>query len=304
MKTKTKFKAFSSKILLLGEHIINKGATGLAMPISLYDGQFAFEKLDESKDKSSNDSLLALAHYILSKPILEKSLDINAFLEDIENGLVFHSDIPQGFGLGSSGALVAAVFDAYAFPKTKKLDISIIKNLLGEIESCFHGKSSGLDPIVSYLNCPITIKEHITEKISLKEKDKKFLDVYLINTGIARKTNIWVNKFMEQSSESNFEYVLSNSYIPAKEICIESFINLKYDHFWKSLKIISQTQIEHLIEFIPISFHKHWRSGIQNNEFYLKICGAGGGGFVLCFAKKGIMLPDFLDQKKQLILSF
>lgn len=304
MKRKTNFKAFPSKILLLGEHIINKGATGLAMPISLYEGKFAFEKLDDNKDKSSNDSLLELAHYILSKPLLEKSLDVNMLLEDIENGLVFHSDIPQGFGLGSSGALVAAIFDAYALPKTKKLDITTIKNLLGEIESCFHGKSSGLDPIVSFLNSPITIKENNTEKITLKKSDKSYLDVYLINTSIARKTSIWVNRFLEQSRDANFGYILSNTYIPANEICIDSFINLKYDHFWKSLKIISQTQIEHLKDFIPTSFQKHWRNGILNNEFYLKICGAGGGGFILCFSKKGVLLPDFLDQKKQLILSF
>ena len=83
--------------------------------------------------------------------------------------MFFDSSIPQGYGVGSSGALVAAVYDKYAFGK-----ITVLENLTKEkllhlkavfslMESFFHGKSSGLDPLNSYLSLPILInsKDHI-----------------------------------------------------------------------------------------------------------------------------------------------
>ena len=36
---------------------------------------------------------------------------------DIDKGMYFDSSIPQGYGVGSSGALVAAVYDKYANDK-------------------------------------------------------------------------------------------------------------------------------------------------------------------------------------------
>jgi len=35
-----------------------------------------------------------------------------------------------------------------------------------------------------------------------------------------------------------------------------------------------------LPEFMSI-----WRMGLESDEFYLKLCGAGGGGFILGFAQ-------------------
>ena len=36
---------------------------------------------------------------------------------------------------------------------------------------------------------------------------------------------------------------------------------------------------------IPSEFHELWKKGIETNTYYLKLCGSGGGGFMLGFTK-------------------
>ena len=36
---------------------------------------------------------------------------------------------------------------------------------------------------------------------------------------------------------------------------------------------------------IPNDFHAIWKKGIESNAFYLKLCGSGGGGFILGFTR-------------------
>ena len=79
------------------------------------------------------------------------------------NNMHFDSSIPQGYGVGSSGALVAAIYDKYADDKITVLEnltrdkLLKLKAIFSKMESFFHGKSSGLDPLNSYLSLPILI---------------------------------------------------------------------------------------------------------------------------------------------------
>jgi mevalonate kinase len=36
---------------------------------------------------------------------------------------------------------------------------------------------------------------------------------------------------------------------------------------------------------IPESFHEIWKNGIETNDYYLKLCGSGGGGYILGFTQ-------------------
>ena len=36
---------------------------------------------------------------------------------------------------------------------------------------------------------------------------------------------------------------------------------------------------------IPKEFHKLWQRGIETNDYYLKLCGSGGGGYILGFTQ-------------------
>jgi mevalonate kinase len=36
---------------------------------------------------------------------------------------------------------------------------------------------------------------------------------------------------------------------------------------------------------IPEQFHAIWQKGIDTNDYYLKLCGSGGGGYILGFTQ-------------------
>jgi mevalonate kinase len=283
-----KKKIFHSKVLLFGEHIINKGAMGLAVPFKHYDGVLRFyDNLDDVKVAESNKSLQLLADYIIHHPTLSKLYDTNQLLDDIDNNLYFDSDIPQGYGLGSSGALVAAIYYQYRKGKKKNYVISELKQELAEIESYFHSKSSGLDPIVCFLEKAVLIsKGEVAEVFDMPKPKAPQVKIFLINTGIARKTSPFVNLFLEKYNDKKFSTSIEKSLVPATNIAIAGYLQSKYADFMKSVKIISQLHYDLMPEFIPERFKDVWQQGLKNNQYYLKVCGAGGGGFILGFCKK------------------
>ena len=299
MATKALHKIFYSKVLLFGEQIINKGAMGLAVPFQHFDGvmKFAGKDADERALKS-NQSLGGIANYIIHHKQLADLYDTNLFLEDLEKGLYFDSDIPQGFGLGSSGAVVAAIYYRYRKNKKKNPVVSELKHELAEIESFFHGKSSGLDPIVCYLNKAVLIsKGEVTEAFEMPESSKAVLKLFLINTHIERKTSPYVNLFLDKCKDPKFMKTIEKSLIPANNIAIEAFLHGKHSELMKCVKIISQLQLDMMPEFIPAAFHEVWRQGQKHNEYHLKICGAGGGGFIIGIAKADADLSILLAGK-------
>ena len=73
------------------------------------------------------------------------------------HGLYFESSIPQSYGIGSSGALCAAIYARYTtelIPPSGSItqkDIKELRHIFSGIESFFHGKSSGIDPLSCYM---------------------------------------------------------------------------------------------------------------------------------------------------------
>ena len=47
------------------------------------------------------------------------------------------------------------------------------------------------------------------------------------------------------------------------------------------MKKISQLQYEYFREMIPESSKEIWKTGLWDDAYYLKLCGAGGGGMLL-----------------------
>jgi len=297
-KKKISKKYFYSKLLLFGEHIINKGAKGLAIPSDHFTAYFDYIREEWNETAiTSNRSIHALAEYIIYDDELAKLYDTNRLLDDLEKGLYFHSDIPQGYGMGSSGALVAAICQSYRLKAIKKDDLTAIKHELAKLESHFHGRSSGLDPLVCFLYKSVLIdKGEVKEVFDLALPEKTFFTLFLLNTKIPRQTGPYVKLFLEKSKDKKFETIINESLIKANDMCIRSFLAPGYRTFWKSLKLISQIQYDHLPEFIPRGFKPLWKQGLINDEFYLKICGAGGGGYILGFCKKDLDIKSTLHQ--------
>lgn len=152
-------KNFKSKILLFGEYSIIHNSMGLTIPFDFYKGKLTFKSrnLTAEQAQQSNADLKTYATYL--KGLVEKNelgfaFDIDTLLNDIEKGLIFDSTIPQGYGVGSSGALVAALYEKYAFDKVynedalSSDDILKLKSQFAKMECYFHGTSSGLDPLI------------------------------------------------------------------------------------------------------------------------------------------------------------
>ena len=272
---------------------------GLAIPFEHFEGlmKFAGKEADTHAIKS-NQSLARIAAHIIHHKELGPLYDTNQFLDDIEKGLYFDSNIPQGYGLGSSGALVAAIYYRYRKNKKKNYLISELKHELAEIESFFHGKSSGLDPIVCYLHKAVLISQgEVSEAFDMPASKKAVLKLFLINTHIERKTAPYVNLFLEKCKEPKFMKTVEKSLIPANNIAINAFLQGKHAELMKCVKIISQLQMDLIPEFIPPAFHGVWKQGQKHNEYHLKICGAGGGGFIIGIAKADADLSILLAGK-------
>ncbi|MCB9227839.1 MAG: hypothetical protein H6578_11825 [Chitinophagales bacterium] len=282
-------KKFPSKILLFGEHIINKGAHGLAIPYNEMYCQLSFDTTQLNYYTHSNEVLTKLSEYIVNHREINTYYNTLNLKEDVNKGLGFCMNIPIGYGLGSSGAVTAAIFSKY---KVKKLnDLAELKNVLAITESFFHGKSSGLDPIVSYLNKTIVIEKTpnvVHQKINWKEH----FSIYLLDTKTPRKTGPLVEQFLHKyNSNSSFQKVVDNEIIPLNNSIIADFINNKYDTV--KIKQLSQLQLENYNELILPQYKDLWQKGLDNDTYYLKICGAGGGGYFLVFSEnKSLNLSD------------
>jgi mevalonate kinase len=295
---------FYAKILLFGEYGIIKDAMGLSIPYNFYKG--AFKQADEltGNARKSNTYLIAYLDHLrqLAKSgELLADLNLDLFEADIKAGLYFDSSIPQGFGVGSSGALVAAIYDRYAVNKIKaegnidRQDLITLKQVFSQMESYFHGKSSGIDPTICYLNLPLLIKSKDdlgTVEIPAAQEGKGA--IFLLNSGQPGETQPMVNIFMEKLKEEGFRSMLKDQFTKYNDACIKSFLKGDIKPLFRNLKQLSNLLLENFTPMIPARFHEMWKKGIDSNAYYLKLCGSGGGGFILGFTR------DF-DQAKQLL---
>lgn len=287
---------FYSKILLFGEYGIIKDSKGLSIPYNVYKGALKIDKNQTDATKASNQSLARFAEYLdnLQKENPELvSFDIDSLIDDIKQGLYFDSSIPQGYGVGSSGALVAAVYDKYAFDKITILEnltrekLLTLKHIFAEMESFFHGKSSGLDPLNSYLSLPILInsKDHIEPAgIPSQAKNGKGA-VFLLDSGSIGETAPMVQIFMENMKNEGFRNMLKNQFAKHTDACIEDFLQGNVKSLFGNIKQLSKVVLENFKPMIPAQFHKLWKKGIDSNAYYLKLCGSGGGGYILGFTE-------------------
>ena len=196
-------KNFYSKVLLFGEYGIISNSNALSVPFKEFYGFLNKSTKLNQDQKHSNDELIELYHFIYKNSTINDVIDIQNLKKDLELGLYFDSNIPIESGVGSSGALVASIFHKYSRIDVNNLEIMEIKNLLSIIESKFHGKSSGLDPLVSFYSKPILLSN---QKIKLLDDiDYRDYRIYLINSNLQNKV---INTF--GSVENRFEKISFN----------------------------------------------------------------------------------------------
>ena len=289
------FPEFNSKILLFGEYSLMKGSMALSIPYSKYTGQMSFDRLAENT-RSHHYSVKYLAEYyhFLEKEDFGDFLKLNEFKYDIEHGLLLETNIPISYGLGSSGAIVASIYNAYARnPLTGPEELKLV---FSKMESFYHGKSSGLDPLVSYLNKPVLINQsgrlETVEIPANTKKGKAF--VFLVDTKSVGETQPLVNWFLNEYKKINFKNRIQNQFVPSTNSGISNFLDGNYKELLPNVKTLSEFTYRNLEPMIPETVKGIWKKGLETNMYYLKLCGSGGGGMLLGFT-------DNLEKVKQSI---
>lgn len=299
---------FYSKILLFGEYGIIRDSKGLSIPYNFYKGTLKVSDLSDAVSLKSNQSLQRFATYLEQLQNEQPQLvrfDLEKLKSDISDGMYFDSSIPQGYGVGSSGALVAAIYDQYAEDKITVLEnltrekLLILKTIFSQMESFFHGKSSGLDPLNSYLSIPILInsKDNIEATgIPMQSADGKGA-VFLLDSGIIGETAPMVTIFMESLKDKGFRAMLKNQFVKYTDACVENFLGGDLKSLFSNTKKLSKVVLNNFKPMIPEQFHGIWQQGIDTNDYYLKLCGSGGGGYILGFTedleKAKLALKDY-----------
>ena len=54
---------------------------------------------------------------------------------------------------------------------------------------------------------------------------------------------------------------------------------------YNNIKKLSKVVLTNFKPMIPAAFHKVWEQGLLSNDYYLKLCGSGGGGYILGFTE-------------------
>ncbi len=304
---------FYAKILLFGEYGIIKDSKGLAIPYNFYQGALKIAENLSGTAEESNQNLLNFYHYLVT--VEDKNIAyfrLEELKNDIDRGLYFDSSIPQGYGVGSSGALVAAIYDKYADDKITILEnltrdkLLKLKSIFSTMESFFHGKSSGLDPLNSYLSIPILInsKDNLEATGIPSQKEGKGA-VFLLDSEQVGDTEPMVTIFMNKMKNEGFRRMLNEDFANYTDACIDDFLHGNVKSLFGNVKQLSKVVLANFKPMIPKAFHHIWQQGIDTNDYYLKLCGSGGGGYILGFTENYKKTQEILkNYKLELVYRF
>lgn len=307
---------FYSKILLFGEYGIIQDSKGLSIPYNFYNGALKKEENPSESAIKSNASLQRFVVYLENLQTEQPELvtfNLEVLKQDINSGMFFDSSIPQGYGVGSSGALVAAIYDKYANEKITVLEnltrekLLQLKTIFAQMESFFHGKSSGLDPLNSYLSIPILInsKDNIEATGIPTQSTQGKGAVFLLDSGIVGETAPMVSIFMENLKDNGFRTMLKSQFIKYTDACVDNFLHGDVKSLLENTKLLSKVVLNNFKPMIPEQFHQVWQKGIDTNDYYLKLCGSGGGGYILGFTQDLDKAKESLkDYKLEVVYNF
>ncbi len=303
---------FYAKILLFGEYGIIKDSKGLAIPYNSYQGALKKTDVLTEEVKKSNKKLQSFYKYLASSNQELVTLRLQDLKVDLEEGMYFDSSIPQGYGVGSSGALVASIYDKYADDKITVLEnltrekLLKLKHIFSFMESYFHGKSSGLDPLNSYLSLPILInsKDNLEPTGIPSQKEGKGA-VFLLDSEMMGETEPMVTIFMNKMKNEGFRKMLNEDFAKYTDACIDDFLHGNVKSLFGNVKQLSKVVFDNFKPMIPKTFHTIWQKGIDSNDYYLKLCGSGGGGYILGFTEDFVKTKTILkDYKLELVYRF
>lgn len=290
---------YPSKLLLLGEYTVIQQSAALAIPYYKYrtfwsDDAAIPASFDLSLPKDTcQKGLWSIYEELVAKNI--SSLDLSQLQKELTEGLWLVSNSPIGYGLGSSGAVCAALYDRFGI--NKSTDRTVLQKILAELECSFHGKSSGIDPLVSYLKQPLWVQsggQVVPTTLSSLTNSCAFL----IDSQHPRVSTPLIQFFVEQSKKDSF---LQDFVAPVSTAVDQAIAAWQHDDdmaLLAAIALISEKQLTYLTPMVLPAWRPLWEKGLETGDYSLKICGAGGGGFLLGFAQDWEQAAPHLDLKQ------
>ena len=259
-------RSYPAKLLWFGEYTVIVGSDALAGPYHRYGGRWT-----KGPARLSTSIVDFLEHVSLHA-------EVNTHLM---GQFQYQADIPPGKGLGSSGALTAALYDLCT--DHAKLSRQQRWQDLGQIESYWHGKSSGFDALVSLED---TLLHRSGSSCSpVESMHICYPYVYLLDSGLERDARQLIHHFERLTRERAFADALTKAGNLVEEIISKA---LKSSEFSSELSDLSAYQFAYMSDFIPEVLHEPWASTLNSDEYQLKLCGAGGGGYFLLFCRREV----------------
>jgi mevalonate kinase len=263
--------SYPAKVLLYGEHTVLRGGRGLAVPYPNLSLRWVKDRPDEQ--------LLGFCDYL--KVVIPADLLRTSDLEDfLLDDWRLTGDIPTGYGLGSSGAVCAAIWDRFATERGKALAGEDLRQILARMEQHFHGQSSGTDPLICYLNRPVVLGGGQPPRFTALPKDWQ-AGFFLYDTGIERSAADFINRFTGRyDADAAFARVVDQEWTAPADAAILALIGGDRAALWQHTARIADFQGREFPDFIPDQLQDKW----TDKGYVLKLCGAGGGGMMLGFA--------------------
>ena len=260
------------------------------MPLKQWKGEW---KQTEDGFAGNNSPLMKYVDWLKSKDIISAATAAH-MINDAEEGWNYVADIPIGYGLGSSGAYVAAIYDRYIIKENPATTFTT-REMLSKMEGYFHGSSSGMDPMVSYTGEAV-YKDEMGLFQSINDPGwPEGFQVYLLDSGIGRATGPLVELYKEALKQEKFELQIKRELIPMVEHAIHFYLADSGQMLEACIQVISQFQRLHFSKLIPPSIQKQWDTLIKLPGVYMKFCGAGGGGYFLVISCQNEIIPGMED---------
>lgn len=269
--------------MLVGEYGVVVGGGALSIPYPRFDARVReisdMPEHDRERVELSQKYLDKIFTYISGLPpdTFSAKPDLSFFSASLGD-FWLDINIPIGYGLGSSGAVSAALYDLF-FPGARDLSLMQQKKDLAAIESFFHGKSSGLDALTCHSRSPLYLKTDGT--IEKKDFDPKAIPggyrFFLLDSEESFETGPLVRYFMEQMSISGFASSIRNEYLIINQKLIDVLLGIRQGDPAMLVMVLSDYQYTHFRKMIPEKMLEVWIEGQISNEYYLKLNGSGGG---------------------------
>ena len=151
------------------------------------------------------------------------------------------------------------------------------------MESFFHGQSSGIDPLSCYVQKPLLVEStNSINTINIPPQNiSSKRTLFLIDTECKGNTQGLVEIFLNKLRQKDFEVFFENEFVVATNNSITNFLERKYEDFENNFIELSKKTFNNFQEMIPINYKNLWMDGIEKKDYYLKLCGSGGGGFLI-----------------------